>query len=64
MSRVFTIQNGSLIYKRKYETLKIEGWGENALRVRATENRAFLMKRMYILKRVKRQTAEGKPLPS
>ncbi|MBQ4620059.1 MAG: glycoside hydrolase family 31 protein [Clostridia bacterium] len=41
MSRVFTIQNGSLIYKRKYETLKIEGWGENALRVRATENRAF-----------------------
>jgi len=41
MSRVFTIQNGSLIYKRKYETVKIEGWGENALRVRATENHAF-----------------------
>ena len=41
MSRIFTIQNGSLIFKRKYETVKIEGWGENALRVRATENHAF-----------------------
>ena len=41
MSRIFTIQNGSLIFKRKYETVRIEGWGENALRVRATENHAF-----------------------
>ena len=41
MSRFFSIQDGSLIYKKRYETVKIEGWGENALRVRATENHAF-----------------------
>ena len=41
MSNFFTIDNGVLTYRRRYETILIEGWGENALRVRSTENRGF-----------------------
>ena len=41
MHQFFTIQNGSLTYKRRHETVRIEGWGENSLRIRATENHQF-----------------------
>ena len=41
MSGTFAISNNVLSFRRKYETLRIEGWGENALRIRATENRSF-----------------------
>ena len=41
MQQYFTAENGVLIYRRRYETIRIEGWGENALRVRSTENRDF-----------------------
>ncbi len=33
---VFTSDNGALVFKTKGETVRIEAWGENALRVRAT----------------------------
>ena len=41
MSGTFTVADNTLIYHRRYETLRIEGWGENSLRIRATENRNF-----------------------
>ena len=41
MSKYFSTQNGVLTYKRRYETVRIEGWGENALRVRSSENHQF-----------------------
>ena len=41
MSGTFSISGNVLSFRRKYETLRIEGWGENALRIRATENRSF-----------------------
>lgn len=41
MNSYFTLENGTILYKRRYETLRIEAWGENALRVRATENHRF-----------------------
>ncbi len=41
MSGYFSVENSVLTYKRLYETVRIEGWGENGLRVRATENREF-----------------------
>ena len=31
----------ALVFRRDFETLRIEAWGENALRVRATQNAAF-----------------------
>ncbi|SEF97211.1 alpha-D-xyloside xylohydrolase [Butyrivibrio sp. Su6] len=33
---VFTDENGALVAKRQGETLRIEGWGEDSLRVRST----------------------------
>ncbi len=33
---LFTNDNGALVFKTKGETVRIEAWGENALRVRAT----------------------------
>ena len=41
MNRFFTIDQNSLTYKKRYETVRIEGWGENSLRVRASENHGF-----------------------
>ncbi len=41
MSEFFKVENGSLLFKRRYETLWITPWGENALRVRATQNNFF-----------------------
>ena len=41
MQQYFTAENGVLTYRRRYETIRIEGWGENGLRVRSTENRGF-----------------------
>ena len=41
MSPYFKIENGVLIFKRRYETIRIEAWGKNALRVRATQNHSF-----------------------
>ena len=35
MAHYFNTENGVLTYRRRYETLRIEAWGENALRVRA-----------------------------
>ena len=37
----FTEENGALIARSRNETIRIEGWGKNALRVRTT-----LLKRM------------------
>ncbi|MCH3971635.1 MAG: family 31 glucosidase [Oscillospiraceae bacterium] len=37
----FTQKNGCLIGRHEHETLCIEAWGKNALRVRSTANRAF-----------------------
>ena len=41
MSNFFTTENGVLTFRRRRETLRIEGWGANGLRVRSTENRDF-----------------------
>ena len=41
MSTCFHIEEGALIFKRRYETVRIEGWGEHGLRVRSTENHTF-----------------------
>lgn len=41
MQNCFTVENGILTYKRRHEIVRIEGWGENGLRVRATENHGF-----------------------
>lgn len=37
----FSEQNGALIAKQQNETIMIEAWGNNALRVRATHNAVF-----------------------
>ncbi len=37
----FTQEAGALIGRRGYETIRIEGWGKNALRIRATRNHRF-----------------------
>ncbi|MBP3323706.1 MAG: glycoside hydrolase family 31 protein [Clostridia bacterium] len=42
MNKYFTLENGVLIFKRRQEIVRIEGWGENSLRVRTTENHGFL----------------------
>ena len=41
MQQFFTIENNTLMFKRRREIVRIEGWGENGLRVRSTENREF-----------------------
>ena len=41
MQNYVTAENGILIFKRRRETVRIEGWGENGLRVRSTENHGF-----------------------
>ena len=41
MQQYFTAENGVLIFRRRYETIRIEGWGANSLRVRTTENQGF-----------------------
>ena len=38
---IFSTEKNALVYKRAHETVRIEGWGENALRVRATKNASF-----------------------
>ncbi|MDL2232566.1 family 31 glucosidase [Ruminococcaceae bacterium OttesenSCG-928-L11] len=38
---MFTNENGALVYRRDGETVRIEPWGPDALRVRATRNRCF-----------------------
>lgn len=38
---VFTNKKGILIYHYDAETVRIEPWGENAFRIRATKNAAF-----------------------
>ena len=38
---VFTKKKGILIYHYDAETVRIEPWGENAFRIRATKNAAF-----------------------
>ena len=41
-SKYFSMDNGALVFKRGYETVRIEGWGKNALRVRTTQNHRFI----------------------
>ena len=41
MKQYFSTENGVLTFRRRYETIRIEGWGENGLRVRSTENHNF-----------------------
>ena len=41
MKQYFSTENGVLTFRRRYETIRIEGWGENGLRVRSTENHSF-----------------------
>ena len=41
MKQYFSTENGVLTYRRRYETIRIEGWGENGLRVRSSENHGF-----------------------
>ena len=38
---MFRQENGRLIYTYDGETMWIEPWGENSLRIRATKNRAM-----------------------
>lgn len=40
----FSIVNGSLVFKRRHETVMITPWGENSLRVRGTEGNSFTEK--------------------
>ena len=41
MSKYFKIENGVLSFRRGHEIIRVEGWGDNALRVRTTENKSF-----------------------
>ena len=41
MGEFYRFENGVFTFRRRHETLRIEGWGKNGLRVRATENRRF-----------------------
>ncbi|MBP5465397.1 MAG: family 31 glucosidase, partial [Treponema sp.] len=38
---MFTQEDNAIIWKKGYETLRIEGWGADSLRVRCTMNAAF-----------------------
>ena len=39
MSKYFNIERGVLSFRRGHEIIRIEGWGNDALRVRITENK-------------------------
>lgn len=41
MTTSFTIDGNALIWTGDGETLRVEPWGENSVRVRATRNRGF-----------------------
>lgn len=41
MSDFLKIEDGAIVFRRRYEILKIEAWGESGLRVRASENKSF-----------------------
>ena len=41
MQQYFTTEKNMLTFKRRREIVRIEGWGENGLRVRSTENHGF-----------------------
>ncbi len=38
---MFLQDGNALIFKKKFETVRIESWGKNALRIRATKNNEF-----------------------
>lgn len=40
----FSIVNGSLVFKRRHETVMLTPWGDNSFRVRGTENNSFTEK--------------------
>ena len=67
MSRYFSISDGVLVYRRGYETVRIEGWGENALRVRTTQNRGFISENWALTEEAAneaRTAIEVRPLPN
>ena len=41
MSEFFKIETNAIIFRRRYETVRIDAWGESGLRVRTTENKYF-----------------------
>ena len=66
MQQYFTAENGVLTYRRRYETIRIEGWGVNGLRVRSTENRGFTPEDWALTEPVSHEAAafvEERPTP-
>ena len=55
---VFTKEHGTLLYHYDAETVKIEPWGENAFRVRATKNAAFTADDWALLKKQEESSGE------
>ena len=53
----FTLENGILTRRMDGETLRIELWGQNALRVRATRNAEFTGEPWALLEDVSGQNA-------
>ena len=50
MSKYFNIEKGVLSFRRGHEMIKLEGWGDDALRVRTTENKSFISNSSKILR--------------
>lgn len=51
----FSIVNGSLVFKRRHETVMITPWGKDSLRVRGTQNNSFTEKDWALLKDFKEE---------
>jgi hypothetical protein len=50
MSKYFNIEKGVLSFRRGHEMIRLEGWGDDALRVRTTENKSFISNSSKILR--------------
>ncbi len=57
---IFENKDGALIAKRQYETLRIEPWGKDSLRVRATKNGSFTDKDWALTEKVSNNAADIK----
>nr|WP_297704600.1 TIM-barrel domain-containing protein [uncultured Butyrivibrio sp.] len=57
---IFECRENALCFKRQGETVLIESWGEDSLRVRATMNRQFTGRNWALTEKIKQTKAEVK----
>ena len=60
MSKYFNIEKGVLSFRRGHEMIRIEGWGNDALRIRTTENKSFTSEDWALSEKVENNPSEPK----